>query len=165
MNQFEELCSLASRENWCWKLFCTTCGGMHFRYAFSELALGKSPNDPDWIIHSNETRYTDLIGFPPIEFSAEQKQIIITICNNAILSKIAETSKFPDWLGYLGLVLENMYSSTNDYRNLSMNWSSQLLALLPENSSAANKLSAVSQGDCLLSISDLELCEEGLSYY
>jgi len=48
MNQFEALCKLASDENWCWNLNCATCGHMHFRYAFSELAAAKSPEGGDW---------------------------------------------------------------------------------------------------------------------
>ena len=34
---FLSLCRLASQENWCWKIICTTCGHMHFRYGFKEL--------------------------------------------------------------------------------------------------------------------------------
>lgn len=165
MNQFEELCSLASKEDWCWKLFCTTCGGMHFRYGFSELALRKSPNNPDWIIHNDETIYTDVLGFPPNTFSEEQKKVIIDICCNAMLSKIAEKSKFPDWLGYLGLVLEQMYCQADEYKALSQSWATQLLALLPEDSSSKEKLSAASQGEYLLNIKDLELCEKDMSHH
>jgi len=45
MNQFESLCKLASDETWCWDLSCTTCGHMHFQYAFLELIKGRSPTD------------------------------------------------------------------------------------------------------------------------
>ena len=58
MNKFEELCELASRENWCWKLYCTTCGHMDFRYSFSELADGKSPGEREWQIHKGLTSRT-----------------------------------------------------------------------------------------------------------
>ena len=50
-NPFEALCSLASREHWCWKMFCTTCGHMLFRYAFRQLASGTSPDDEGWLVH------------------------------------------------------------------------------------------------------------------
>ena len=74
MNNFEELCKLASDENWCWNLFCTTCGHLHFKYAFSELAAGKSPKDQNWLIHRRHTRYTNLIGELPRNYSEKQKE-------------------------------------------------------------------------------------------
>ena len=52
-NQFEAVCELASDEWWCWDLNCTTCGNMHFTYAFKEMSLGKSPEDDDWLINQD----------------------------------------------------------------------------------------------------------------
>ena len=54
-NPFEALCALASKEGWCWKLTCITCNHMYFRYGFMELARGKHPDGPDWIV-SNSRR-------------------------------------------------------------------------------------------------------------
>ena len=39
-NQFECLCKLASDEDWCWNLQCTTCGHQIFRYAFRLMSRG-----------------------------------------------------------------------------------------------------------------------------
>ncbi len=30
-NSFTALCEYASKNNWCWKLFCTTCGHGAFK--------------------------------------------------------------------------------------------------------------------------------------
>ena len=53
MNQFEAVCKLASDEWWCWDLNCTTCGNMHFTYAFKEMSQGKSPEDNDWLTNKD----------------------------------------------------------------------------------------------------------------
>src|SRR4051812_28106316 len=101
-NSFEQLCILASEENWCWNLYCTTCGHLHFIFSFNELAQGKSPADGDWLIHARVTKYQ--LPFTR-RFTDMQSQTIISICKEANLSLIADSCKFPDWLGYLGLVL------------------------------------------------------------
>ncbi len=159
MNQFEALCKLASDEKWCWNMFCTTCRHMHFRYAFAEMAAGKSPIDSGWIIHVRKTRYSNSIGPPPKDYTEEQKEKVIDICRNANLSVIADTCKFPDWLGYLGLVLEHMLSDTESYKKLSQNWASQLSGLVSEGSRIYTRLSEIAEGDDILGIRDLNACE------
>ena len=47
---FDALCSIAAKENWCWKINCTTCGHMLFRYGLHELIRGKHPDAPEWIV-------------------------------------------------------------------------------------------------------------------
>lgn len=104
MNQFESLCILASNENWCWNLYCTTCGHMHFKYAFLELSNGKSPEDSDWITHSERTSFAKLLGPIPRLYTDSQKENILKICLDADIHSIANRCRFPDWLGYMGLV-------------------------------------------------------------
>ena len=159
MNKFEELCKLASDEDWCWNLFCTTCGHMHFRYAFSELAAGLSPAEPAWIIHGHNTKYSHALGSLPIDYAEEQKEKVIKICSNANLSSIAEACKFPNWLGYLGLVLVHMFSESESYKGLSENWASQLLGLVSEGSRIHLRLTEVIEGNRILNIKDLDICE------
>lgn len=160
MNQFEALCKLASKENWCWKLSCTTCGHMHFRYAFSELAAGKSPYDRNWLIHSENTDYSHCLGPSPRSYSEEQKEKLLHICQETNISSIAMNCKFPDWLGYLGLVLVEMYTDSNVYKAVSSKWASQLKDIVSPNSHAQARLSEViEQEDEFLNIGDLEICE------
>lgn len=159
MNQFEILCKLASDEHWCWNLSCTTCGHMNFRYAFSEIAAGKSPDKPGWIVHDRNTGYSSSLGSLPRNYSKEEKEKLNDICRNASLSSIAKVCKFPDWLGYLGLVLEHMYSGEESYKKLSKNWASQLSGLISEESLIRVRLSGIAQGNGLLNIKDLEACE------
>ena len=63
MNQFEAVCQLASHEGWCWDLNCTTCGNMHFTYAFKEMSLEKSPED-DWnyFLNRSQVIYTSILS-------------------------------------------------------------------------------------------------------
>ena len=61
MNAFEEVCQLANKEHWCWNLFCTTCGHMHFRYALYEMTKGKSPISNDWVVSTGNRRLDQAI--------------------------------------------------------------------------------------------------------
>lgn len=164
MNKFEELCKLASDENWCWNLFCTTCGHMHFRYAFSELATGKSPADSNWFVHRRSTRYSNRLGSLPRSYTDQQREKIISICLQSDLSSIASFCKFPDWLGYLGLILEHMFSAEKPYRKLSESWALQLSGLVSEDSPLHARLNEISKGKGLLNIKDLESCELNLMH-
>ena len=160
MNQFEELCKLASKENWCWNLVCTTCGHLHFKYSFLELASGKSPTDSNWLVHCRSTGYQKAIGSLPIIYTEEQKIKILTICKNANLSKIASMCKFPDWLGYLGLILVHMETDSVEYTELSSIWSSQLSNFISTESKIHDRLNdIVNKKGTPLNINDLEQCE------
>ncbi|MFC1868764.1 hypothetical protein ACFL0H_11615 [Thermodesulfobacteriota bacterium] len=163
MNQFEALCKLASEQNWCWKLSCTTCGHTHFRYAFQELARGKSPESKQWIIHGRNTQYSNRLGPLPRNYSDEQKEKFLQICLYANISSIVRNCKFPDWLGYLGLVLDHMYSRSNTFKAVSSNWASQLMDLVPQDSPAYIRLAEIVEDEGeLLNIKDLEICETDL---
>lgn len=160
INQFETLCKLASRENWCWNLFCTTCGHMLFRYAFSELAAGKSPDGREWLVHQKNAHFMHYLGPSPRSYSEEQKEKFLHICREANISWIARNCKFPDWLGYLGLVLEHMRTRSESYKAVSSNWASQLKDMvLPESYAHDRLYEVIEQKDELLNIRDLEICE------
>ncbi len=161
MNHFEELCKLASQENWCWKLSCTTCGHMHFRYAFVELANGKSPADPDWQVHAHNTDFRALGEFPH-RLSKEQKQVILKECLDADLLAIAKNCRFPDWLGYLGLILTHTSGSGSYYQQLSMNWSAQLIKVVIIDAPIYQKLCSIANGEGVLVIADLEDVERSI---
>ena len=159
MNQFESLCKLASDETWCWKLFCTTCGHMHFRYAFSELALGKSPEDMDWLVHGRNTRYSSSLGSLPRSYTEEQKEVILDICIEANIFSIASNCTFPDWLGYLGLVLDHMHTRSETYNVLSVTWAQQLAGMVSPSSHIHDRLEQIINDNGTLNLKDLESCE------
>jgi len=136
---------------------------MHFRYAFIELANGKSPSGDDWLIQSLETDYSSLLGDCPRDYTEEQKEAIALICTESSLTNISSSCKFPDWLGYLGLVLYFMKSESDAYKQLTKAWASQLLGMVSEYSMVTDELKDVVSGRAELSLSHLEGCESELN--
>jgi len=158
-NEFNALCRLASAEGWCWNLACTTCGHLHFRYAFVELALGKNPVDRNWIVRARQTRYQDSIGSFPRNYSEIQKEKVLNICADADIGQIALSCKFPDWLGYLGLILAHMKMENEAYIQLSQKWASQLKDLVMTGTSTWDQLDEISSGKYSLTLDNLKSVE------
>ncbi len=136
---------------------------MHFRYAFVELATGRSPVDPDWQIHAQNTDFRSL-GESPSRFNTEQIQAIQKVCVDADLLAIAENCRFPDWLGYLGLILNHTSGSGSDYQQLSVKWSAQLVKMVISGTPIYQKLSNIANGLGELVITDLEAVEQNIDY-
>ena len=109
-NSFEALCELAEKEDWCWTIACTTCGHTHFRYAFQEIARGKSPADEDWIVRNEIKDFKESIGRFPRRFEIKEKIKVLEICLEANITDPRIH------LGYLGLVLHHMGSKPIDYQ-------------------------------------------------
>ena len=111
VNRYESLSLMASREGWCWKLACTTCGHMVFRWALKALAKGLHPDDSDWPVHwgpeQTSTRLAAVNGpIPPAGGWPETEQRAIQdAVRGCSLLRIAEESPFPDWLGHVGVLL------------------------------------------------------------
>ncbi|MBW1869935.1 MAG: hypothetical protein JRI73_11790 [Deltaproteobacteria bacterium] len=162
MNPFESLCKLVSDKNWSWKLVCTTCGTEDLRYALMELATGKSPEDGDWL-SGYSTKSPDQGGSPPRRYTENQKEKILSNCLKANIFAIAEACRFPDWLGSLGLVLEDMFTYSETYRLVSSSWALQLGELVSAESKIHTRLQEVVENDdLLLNAKDLEACEKDM---
>lgn len=103
---FAAMCKIASEERWCWNIYCTTCGHMHFRYAFKELINGKHPDQPDWVTtKKNHHQLESLLGPLPSQLNLfDQGKLIVYIAKTSI-KQIQQAARFPDWLGYIGLGL------------------------------------------------------------
>ena len=132
--------------------------------ALCELAAGKSPNDSTWIIQGRKARPNYLIaqlGKLPRQYDQKQRVEITRICLNADLSRISKCCRFPDWLGYLGLVLHHMNFSPLFFK-LCESWAGQLSQMMPVDSDIYARLSDLSKDNGILEISDLELCEREL---
>lgn len=144
---FEALCELAAREHWCWKIICTTCGHMCFRYGFRELSRGKHPSSPGWLVSRHDP---DLYsGGEPRElgplpllggWSIESQRALASVLVNACLSDIRSEARFPDWLGYLGLGLFYCKDSERYDRLLTKQWAPQLLEMLPRHARSRSNL-------------------------
>lgn len=134
---------------------------MHFRYAFVEVANGKSPADPDWQVHAKNTDFSALGEFP-YRLSKEQKQAILKECLDADLLAIAKNCRFPDWLDYLGLILTHTSGSGSFYQQLSMKWSAQLIKVVITDTPIYQKLCSIANGVGVLVIADLEDVEQNI---
>ena len=160
MNQFNALCTLASKEKWCWKLFCTTCGHIHFQYSFQELANGKSPADNDWVVSKLNNELQSLLGYPQQKLSNIQKECIISTCLDMDIKNLSLTCSFPNWLGYLGLLIEAVKHDSGLFYQLSSCISKQLKELIPADSMMYDKLNTIeASNNSWIDIRDLEVCE------
>ena len=136
---------------------------MHFRYSLLELARGKEPGREDWIVDSTRTDYADELGPFPREYSDGEKEAILHVCADASLLRISKTCQFPDWLGYLGLVLALASYEHRIYVKTATVWAWQLRQMVRRGSPAWTRLSArIAEPAELLSFSDLELVESAL---
>lgn len=175
-NAFVQLCHLASREKWCWKIPCTTCGNHELNYALRELGKGRSPSDQDWVIYKGKRGLEDILGrfeflYPQAEeglrhgrsrqSNANPKMVaIVEVCAGANLKKIADSCLFPDWLGYLGIVLFRMRCDDAAYDKLTALWAWQLRDFVEEGSSVWLHLDECARlSNHQLSFSDLESVE------
>ena len=167
-NSFEALCTLASKEGWCWKIGCLTCAHMYFRYGFMELSRGKHPDVSNWIV-SNSRRDELHAKLGPVWNdsqgpSASEQYELIAILSDASLSKIAKRCRFPSWLGYLGLALNYTEKVEAQTRVLTKSWTPQLLDMLPKNADSMHlmKLCLFDNSEAPLRWGDLVSMKEAL---
>lgn len=164
-NAFEALCFLASEENWCWNLFCTTCGHMYFKYAFVELMKGRHPDDENWVTRkSNHRRLDRDVGSMHSlrDWDLTDMVAFQNICKGADIKSISEGCRFPDWLGYLGLVIGHAGGAECINKKLAKAWAGQLADLLAPDAQAGRMLRAKSVGNRPLCLEDLEQVEKAI---
>jgi len=110
-NPFVALCDNASRYNWCWKIHCTTCGHGILKASFSKLIRELHPDsDEFWpygkddeVLNKESERYRDFMRSDRNFLAAQMS--LASIVADAKLSDIISVANFPDWLGYIGLVM------------------------------------------------------------
>jgi hypothetical protein len=170
---FNALCELSSRERWCWRIYCTTCGHMLFRYALRQLANGDNPTSKNWLIHANHpvlkrgAPLKSLGLIPPLGSwpMDEQKRLSQILCK-ANLENIAANCTFPDWLGYLGLAIKYTEEVEVGSRLITQSWVPQLASLVQPETSAKNMLARLEQDpSSTLTWRDLAVVETSLRLY
>jgi len=145
-NAFEAVCEIASQERWCWDMGCTTCHHMHFNYSLLEVSDGKHPDIKGWVTRkSKHHALTRLLGpLPrPFHLSVEQQKAFVGNVADASLLKIASLAKFPDWLGYVGLVLRYTEEAEILERRLTKAWVPQLQELCMPDSGIVEHLQSI----------------------
>ncbi len=165
-NSFVALCDYASRENWCWNIVCTTCGHSAFRVAFSKIVQGQHPDDdsfwPNGKIASDFFKEVDIYK----DFSKDYlirtniaRQIkLASIIAEAKISDIQAVAKFPDWLGYIGLVLYHC-PSQDALKIISDSFLPQFIALVKNNKEVHDYLQEKQSKQEMLNIDDLSRIE------
>lgn len=167
-NAFDALCSIAAKENWCWKINCTTCGHMLFRYGLHELVRGSHPDAPTWIVSQSHPvlhrggQPKELGALPPrwTPWPLEEQRQLGQILSGARLLDIRAACRHPDWLGYLGLGLKYSEDAEQEGRRVTNAWLPQLRHMYPSESAAARSLTAILSDDRrVLSWGNLEALE------
>ena len=165
LNAFEQLCRVASKENWCWRIGCTTCGAQHFRAGFYYVGQGMIPD--------TATRREDKNKIPfKHNFPKEVTNKLLSSVCEANLMSIHKSCRFPDWLGYLGLVYHffggfgNYFGTALLMGNIPMmevtrNIAPQLLEMVEQGSTPHRLLSEIIDSDYTLElrVRDFEIIE------
>jgi hypothetical protein len=164
-NAFELLCRLASKEQWCWMIPCNTCGNHEFKYGLRELGRGHSPADPDWVVHKCNGTLGQILDEIPYATGLADPEIVavVEVCAGANLKRIADDCLFPDWLGYLGIVLARAYCEDVAYEKLTALWAWQLRDFVGRDSTIWSHLDECARlSDRRLSFGDLEAVEQAI---
>lgn len=104
-NAFIALCELALKENWCWRMFCSTCGHDYFKYGFLELMGDKHPDDIDWIVKEEKRDFMERKLTLPEKYPIEGQAKLLKLISEVDLADFISAIRFPQWIGFLELVL------------------------------------------------------------
>ena len=168
INAFEMLCRQASRESWCWKLFCGTCGHYCFRYGFKELIEGKHPYSKSWVTRRgiHPSSLPARLGPVPSagNWPIDEQEILSNILSGARISEIASSCHYPSWLGYLGLGLYYTAEVEKKTRGLTRSWIPSICEMISHNESAKTHFDFIFLDQHkVLQWQDLGICEKAIS--
>ncbi len=166
-NSFVALCEIASQNNWCWNINCTTCGHNAFKVSFSKLIQGVHPDHTSFWPNGKENNSSlkemnDYSNF--LRNTSEENQIkLVSIVVEAKLTDIQVVTKFPDWLGYIGLVM-NHCPSKSAYKILSESFLPQFIVLIEDDEVICKYLKEKQSKNEILNISDLSKIEKSTAF-
>jgi hypothetical protein len=129
MHPLVELARRANARQLCWKNACTTCGAGELRGGISLLARGDRLDQTPW----------PALG-PPYDSSPltpAEADGLARVCISAPLARVARAASFPDWLGYLGMILWQLKTSyigenrgfEEHRRRIGASWALQFIGL------------------------------------
>ena len=167
LNAFEQLCELASKNNWCWRIGCTTCGAHSFREGFCYVGQGLIPDTTTWGEDRKKIHFER--NFP----KEVTNKLLSSVCE-ANLMNIHKSCRFPDWLGYLGLVY-HFFGGFGNYFGIALlmgnipmmdvtrNIAPQLLEMVEASSESYSFLSEIIDSNYTLElrVRDFEAIERG----
>lgn len=164
-NKFVALCENASQNEWCWKIFCGTCGHTDFKVAFSKLVHGLHPDDDDFWPNGKEQSklYQEKNSYRDFERRAtiDNQRKLATIVSESKIVDIQAVTRFPDWLGYLGFVIHHC-PVTSARKILSDSLLPQFISLIAHDRELHDHLKHKQSVQQLLDLEDLNMMEHGI---
>ena len=129
MHPLVELARRANAQQACWNIFCTTCGAAQLRGGILLMARGDPIGQTPW---PDSGRPYDSSPLTP-----DEADCLASVCVSAPLKQVARVASFPDWLGYLGMILcefERSYVAENrgfeeHRRRIGASWALQFIGL------------------------------------
>jgi hypothetical protein len=166
-NAFDALCELASKEKWCWKISCTTCGHMYFRYGLREILLGRHPDSAEWVVTQTHPvlkrggQPTELGKLPPRSghWPIAEQELLLHVLAGANIGRIRSICTHPDWLGYLGLALLYSEEAEREARLITKAWVPQLIQDRPQACARELLESILASNEAILTWQNLEALE------
>lgn len=166
-NAFISLCGIAGREHWCWNMLCTTCGHTDFLYGLMQIDRGSHPQDGNWVsrkeFQSRERPLGDY-SVPRRHLEGGCERLYLT-CASASIIELSKVCPFPDYLGYLGIVLHHLEHIESRYLLLTKLWKTELIGMCrDEDAEPARTLGSPVRSAEQLRWMDLERFESGINW-
>jgi hypothetical protein len=128
--------------------------------SFLELINGKHPDDPDWSVR-NANHHNIKIDAPR-RYTTREQAVLAEIVSKVRVGEIAKRAKFPDWLGYLGLVLCFCGEHEGANRTLTRSLIPQFLDFISPDDPSRQHLEEILLEESSLSWQGLERVERAL---
>ena len=158
-NAFLALAVLANRERWCWNLGCTTCGHLVFRHGLQELVRGVHPDSTRWQLHQTEERHMpERFVEMPQRLTQIQQALLLGIVSQVDIKDLKQHCRFPDWLGFIGVILDETREAEDTTRILTKSLVPQLIDAV-ERDTDRERLVRSFTGERVLRWEDLEAFE------
>jgi len=123
---FVRLCRVTWQHNWCWNLFCGTCGAAQLRTALRLTAEGHDPYTFD-----RGLRNAPQLG-TAARWSVTSQEVLLDQIAQSPVHVLATTTGGADWLGYLGIALSMTTDARDALARLTTRFMEQVEPLLGE---------------------------------
>jgi hypothetical protein len=115
----------AAARNLCWRIGCTTCGNQELRHAIRQLSRD-SPS-PFAQEHAAFGPAGATAFLEPL--TQEEADRLATICAEADLEEARGVAPSSDWLGYLGMILNELAPFRRQRLRIGKSWALQFVGM------------------------------------
>ena len=144
-NSFQEICDVATKEQWCWNIYCW-CGHHDFAKSLA------------WLVRSKVFLVSAMMDKNYRKEISTNCRTLQDKVKNIDMEYFATNYKSPRFLGYLGLCLHYTKEKEEDNRILTESWTPQLIKLI-QNEKLKDYLQKILNDKRALNIKDLENIE------